>query len=227
MMTRMDQVTTQSTGPGLRERKKQQTKERLISAALFLFRERGYEGATVEAIAERAEVSVTTFFRYFDSKEDVFLEGHRAIIDRVEAAIRERPPGVSVIAAFRRTIVEILEAQPELEIRDEPQHKDLDAVPELRDRIRDHEEQIRGAITDAYAEQLGVPASDMRPRLLAGAILSAFDSARTAWLEDRTGVSLGVYLTNALDIVEQMTLPVLFGSQAGGSTSSSDPEVLS
>jgi AcrR family transcriptional regulator len=227
MMTRMDQVTTQSTGPGLRERKKQQTKERLISAALFLFRERGYEGATVEAIAERAEVSVTTFFRYFDSKEDVFLEGHRAIIDRVEAAIRERPPGVSVIAALRRTIVEILEAQPELEIRDEPQHKDLDAVPELRDRIRDHEEQIRGAITDAYAEQLGVPASDMRPRLLAGAILSAFDSARTAWLEDRTDVSLGVYLTNALDIVEQMTLPVLFGSQAGGSTSSSDPEVLS
>jgi AcrR family transcriptional regulator len=181
----------------------------------------------VEAIAERAEVSVTTFFRYFDSKEDVFLEGHRAIIDRVEAAIRERPPGVSVIAALRRTIVEILEAQPELEIRDEPQHKDLDAVPELRDRIRDHEEQIRGAITDAYAEQLGVPASDMRPRLLAGAILSAFDSARTAWLEDRTDVSLGVYLTNALDIVEQMTLPVLFGSQAGGSTSSSDPEVLS
>jgi AcrR family transcriptional regulator len=111
---------------------------------------------------------VTTFFRYFDSKEDVFLEGHRAIIDRVEAAIRERPSGVSVIAALRETIVEILEAQPDLEIRDEPQHKDLDAVPELRERIREHEEQIRGAIADAYAEQLGVPADDMRPWLLAG-----------------------------------------------------------
>jgi AcrR family transcriptional regulator len=214
----MDQLTEKAPSPGLRERKKQQTKERLITAALLLFKDRGYEGATVEAIAEQAEVSVTTFFRYFDSKEDVFLEGHRAIIDRVEAAIRERPPDASVIAALRRTIVEILKAQPELEIRDEPQHKDLDAVPELRDRIRDHEEQIRGAIAEAYAEQLGVPAGDMRPRLLAGAILSAFDSARTAWLEDRTDVSLGVYLTEALDVVEQMTLPVLLESPAGAAS---------
>jgi AcrR family transcriptional regulator len=216
MMSRMDQLKVEDPSPGLRERKKRQTKERLIGAALRLFRDRGYEGATVEAIAEEAEVSVTTFFRYFDSKEDVFLEGHRAIIDRVEAAIRERSSGVSVIAALRQTIVEILQAQPELEIRDEPQHKDLDAVPELRDRIRDHEEQIRGAIADAYAEQLGVPVGDMRPRLLAGAILSAVDSARSAWLEDRTDVSLGVYLVRALDVVEQMTLPVLHESPAGG-----------
>jgi AcrR family transcriptional regulator len=208
----MDQLKAQDPSPGLRERKKQLTKERLIGAALRLFKERGYEGATVEAIAEQAEVSVTTFFRYFDSKEDVFLEGHRAIIDRVEAAIRERPSGVSVIAAFRETIVEILRAQPDLEIRDEPQHKDLDAVPELRERIREHEEQIRGAIADAYAEQLGVRADDMRPRLLAGAILSAVDSARSAWLEDRTDVSLGVYLVEALDLVEQMTVPVLLES---------------
>jgi AcrR family transcriptional regulator len=217
----MDRLKAEDPSLGLRERKKQQTKERLIGAALRLFRDRGYEGATVESIAEQAEVSVTTFFRYFDSKEDVFLEGHRAIIDRVEAAIRERSPGVSVIAALRGTIVEILRAQPELEIRDEPQHKDLDAVPELRERIREHEEQIRGAISDAYAEQLGVPVDDMRPRLLAGAVLSAIDSARSAWLEDRTDVSLGVYLVKALDVVEQMTLPVLSGSQAGSATSSS------
>jgi AcrR family transcriptional regulator len=219
MMSRMDQLKTDDPSPGLRERKKRQTKERLIGAALLLFRDRGYEGATVEAIAEEAEVSVTTFFRYFDSKEDVFLEGHRAIIDRVEAAIRERSSGMSVIAALRQTIVEILQDQPELEIRDEPQHKDLDAVPELRDRIRDHEEQIRGAIADAYAEQLGVPADDMRPRLLAGAILSAIDSARSAWLEDRTDVSLGVYLVKALDVVERMTMPVLLESPAGGPSS--------
>jgi MftR C-terminal domain len=92
-------------------------------------------------------------------------------------------------------------------------------VPELRDRIRDHEEQIRGAIADAYAEQLGVPAGDMRPRLLAGVILSAVDSARSAWLEDRTDVSLGVYLVKALDVVEQMILPVLLESPAGGPSS--------
>src|SRR4029450_11135105 len=210
----MDQLKAQDPSPGLRERKKQLTKERLIGAALRLFKERGYEGATVEAIAEQAEVSVTTFFRYFDSKEDVFLEGHRAIIDRVEAAIRERPSGVSVIAAFRETIAEPLRTQPALDIRDEPQHKDLDAVPELRERIREHEEQIRGAIADAYADQLGVPVDDMRPRLLAGPILGAAAPARRPWREDRPDVSPGVFLVKAFDVVEQMTLRVLFGSQA-------------
>lgn len=213
MMFRMNELTARDPTPGLRERKKRQTRERLISAALSLFRERGYEGATVEAISERAEVSVTTFFRYFESKEDVFLEGHREIIDRVESAIRERPPGVAVIAALRRVVAQILKAQPELEVKDEAEHKDIDAVPELRERLREHEDHIRDAIADAYAEQLGVPAGDMRPRLLAGVILSAFDSARSAWLEDRTDVPLGAYLNDALDVVEQMTLPVLLEGQ--------------
>src|SRR4030095_9054850 len=123
MMSRMDRLKAEDPSPGLRERKKQQTKERLIGDALRLFRDRGYEGATVGAIAEEAEVSLQTFSRYFDSKEAVSLEGHRAIIDRVEAAIRERPSGVSVIAALRGTIVEILRAPPELEIRDDTQTK--------------------------------------------------------------------------------------------------------
>jgi AcrR family transcriptional regulator len=205
----MKNVTKHDWVPGLRERKKQQTRERLTAAAFRLFRERGYEGATVELIAEHAEVSVTTLFRYFESKEDVFLEAHRVIIDRVEAAIRERAAGVSVIAGLRRVIDEVLKDEPGASKREQVAHKAIDSVPELRDRIREYEDRIRAAITDAYAEQLGVPATDLQPQLLAGAVLGAFEAARAAWIDDRRDVPLRAHLSKALDFVDRMTAPVL------------------
>jgi AcrR family transcriptional regulator len=209
----MEEISEHEPVRSLRERKKRQTREGLAAAAFQLFRERGYEGATVELIAERADVSVTTFFRYFESKEDVFLEAHRMTIERVEAAIRHRPPDVSVIAALRRVLDEVLQDHPELSKRDEVAHKKIDAVPELRDRIRKNEDRIQAAIAEAYAEQLGVATSDMRPRLLAGAIIGAFEAARATWLEDQRDVPLRVHLATALDFVEQMVESVLTESR--------------
>src|SRR5262245_66130593 len=78
---------------GLRARKKAKTRLAIEDAALALFDEQGYEATTVEEIAARAEVSTTTFFRYFPSKAEVLLDDHAQRLPALHEAILERPVG--------------------------------------------------------------------------------------------------------------------------------------
>jgi AcrR family transcriptional regulator len=92
--------------PGLRERKKQRTRDALVRAALELFTTRGYERTTVDEIAEAVDVSQRTFFRYFAGKEDAAF----AVQDMTEAhfveSLRARPPGEAPLEALRQAVLE-------------------------------------------------------------------------------------------------------------------------
>lgn len=83
------------SAPGLRARKRQQTRERLTRAAMALFLERGFDATTLDDIAEAAEVSRRSFFHYFASKEDVVFawqdESSRAFLDAVAARPADEP----------------------------------------------------------------------------------------------------------------------------------------
>jgi AcrR family transcriptional regulator len=194
--------------PGLRERKKEQTRERIAAAALRLLRERGYEGATVELIAAEADVSVTTFFRYFESKEDAFLAGVGQMLDWFERAVRERPPGVPVLVALR-DIVSTLAREAADEFGEHARMKAVESVPQLRDRMLDYDQRAGRVIAEAFADELGVHPGDLRPRMLAGAIEGAFHAARSAWIEGPRDTPLYDYMMRAFDLVERMAAPVL------------------
>src|ERR1700691_5606418 len=84
---------------GLRERKKARTRASIRSEALRLFREQGYHATTVEQIAAAAEVSPSTFFRYFPTKEDVVLQDD--MDTRMLQAFIRQPPELAPIAAVR------------------------------------------------------------------------------------------------------------------------------
>ena len=86
---------------GLRESKKQHTRERIASEAMRLFATRGFDHVTVAEVAEAAEVSEKTVFNYFPTKEDLFFDEVPARAAAFAAAIREREPGQSVLAALR------------------------------------------------------------------------------------------------------------------------------
>src|SRR6185312_2837709 len=97
------QVST--PGEGLRERKKRQTRTAIAEAAIALFGARGFDAVTVGEVARAADVSEKTVFNYFPTKEDLFYSGMEAFEEQLLAAIRDREPGETVLAAFRRFVL--------------------------------------------------------------------------------------------------------------------------
>jgi AcrR family transcriptional regulator len=95
-----------ATPPGLRERKKQRTRDALIRAALELFTTRGYERTTVDEIAAAVDVSQRTFFRYFAGKEDAALAAQQLAMDHFVEALRARPAQEPPLEAMRRAVQE-------------------------------------------------------------------------------------------------------------------------
>src|SRR3954453_12853568 len=90
---------------GLRERKKQQTRELIAETARRLFGERGFEAVTVAEIARAADVSTQTVFNYFPTKEDLVYWRLGAFEAELLSAVREREPGEAGLGAFKRFIL--------------------------------------------------------------------------------------------------------------------------
>jgi AcrR family transcriptional regulator len=84
---------------GLRERKKEQTRQRIAAVALRLFAERGFGAVTVNEIAEAAEVAKATLFSYFPTKESLVLHGAGG--DDLAGITARRPPGQTFLEALR------------------------------------------------------------------------------------------------------------------------------
>ena len=93
-------MTDVAAEPGLRERKKQRTRAHVADTARRLFAERGFEQVTITEIARDAEVAPATVFNYFPTKEDLFYSRLEAFEEHLLTAIRERPPGQSILSAF-------------------------------------------------------------------------------------------------------------------------------
>ena len=101
----MGEVTAAAT-QGLRQRKKARTRAAIREQALRLFGDQGFDATTVEQIAAAAEVSPSTFFRYYPAKEDV-LAGDGVDALAVEA-IAAQPPGLGPLAAVRAALASAL-----------------------------------------------------------------------------------------------------------------------
>src|ERR1700684_2823085 len=95
---------TTASAPGLRLRKRQQTRERLTRVAMALFLDRGFEATTLDDIAAAADISRRSFFHYFASKEDVVFAWQEDITAALTAAIASRPVGESMLTAAESAI---------------------------------------------------------------------------------------------------------------------------
>jgi AcrR family transcriptional regulator len=167
---------------GLRERKKARTRAEIQRQALRLFRERGYEATTVARIAEAAEVSESTFFRYFPTKEDVVLwdEFDPLIFEAFKAQPAESDP----IRALRDAIRAVL-ARPSPTEREHLRERVglLLSVPPLRAALVDQLHGPMRLLAVAVAERTGRRPDDPAVRALAGAMMGVGLSAMFAAVE--------------------------------------------
>ena len=160
---------------GLRERKKQQTRQLLADTARGLFGKRGFENVSVGEIARAANVSEATVFNYFPTKEDLVYSGLEVFEGELLRAVRERAAGETVIDAFGRFILEPrgLFATP-----DERAARDLIAVTRMiaaSPALLAREEQIFARYTRALArliaDEVRASDGDLRPYVTANALI--------------------------------------------------------
>jgi AcrR family transcriptional regulator len=165
---------------GLRERKKARTRASIREHALRLFREQGYQGTTVEQIAAAAEVSPSTFFRYFPTKEDVVLQDD--MDTRMIEALESQPAGLGPIAAVRAATREVFASYTaaDLDLIRETTGLTM-TVPEVRARALDEFARTIEVIAEAVAKRAGRPGDDLAVRTMAGAIIGVIMSITLPW----------------------------------------------
>ncbi|MFD2091114.1 TetR/AcrR family transcriptional regulator [Blastococcus deserti] len=168
-------------GPGLRERKKAETRRRIQEAALRLILDKGYDATTVEEIAAAADVSHMTFFRHFPTKEAVVeTDDYDPLIARL---IAERPLDEAPLTALHRALGSGLAAV-------HAEHRDVllartrlvFTTPALRARMADNQFATERLFAEALARRLGVDVS-LDLRVQSAAALAALTVALGTWVE--------------------------------------------
>ena len=169
-----------SAPAGLRERKKARTRASLREHALRLFREKGYQNTTVEQIAAAAEVSPSTFFRYFPTKEDLVLQDD--MDTRMIEAFEHQPPGLGPIAAVRAASREMVASYSaaDMDLLRETTRLTM-TVPEIRARAMDEFARTITVVAEAVAKRAGRSPDDLAVRAVAGAIIGVIMSITMPW----------------------------------------------
>jgi AcrR family transcriptional regulator len=159
---------------GLRERKKQRTREAIVRAARTLFAKKGYDATTVVEIAAAAEISIPTLFSYFPTKEDMFFSDYPASQAVAERWIEARPEGQTVIDSLLEWGAK---ERPALVNRDRAwlatYARVLQETPALQGSEYVRLGRTRAYLAEAIGSELGVDAGNLLPQLLAATAVSA------------------------------------------------------
>jgi AcrR family transcriptional regulator len=144
---------------GRRERKKAQTRDLLAQTALQMFLDRGYDQVGVREVADAADVSVSTLFKYFPSKEALVFDLADDLEAQVVAAVLDRPAGQSVTRALHDHVLSRVQAMASV-----PHYPAfaamVDRTPALQDYAHRMWSRHQRVIARVIADQLGAPADD-------------------------------------------------------------------
>ncbi|TMB94512.1 MAG: TetR family transcriptional regulator, partial [Chloroflexi bacterium] len=183
---------------GLRERKKLKTKEAIQREALRLFQEQGYDETTIEQIAAAAEISPSTFFNYFPTKEDVvlfdrydpMLESFVASLPKDEPLSRTIERALSMFASTIETDRQAIFVRAKLGLE----------VPEIRARFWEELEKAQNLFAGIVATRTGRKATDFELRVLAMVLVTASFEASVEWIRRGGEGDMFALVKEALDV---------------------------
>ncbi|HEY2484901.1 MAG TPA: TetR family transcriptional regulator [Candidatus Binataceae bacterium] len=183
-----------------RDRRRTKLAAAIERVALSLFIERGFSAVTVDEIADAADISKRTFFRYFSSKEDLLLGDRQRYDDSLATAVAKERPGQSAVDMLRNIIVEMsreVEAEADLtRLRLELFRK----YPETMSGAFEQQRAWSSTLTAVVAQRMRINDSrDIRPALMVGVMVSAGNAALQTWFARGANQPLHELVEGALD----------------------------
>jgi AcrR family transcriptional regulator len=167
----------------LRERKKLRTRRALADAALRLFAENGFDATTLEEVAEEAEVSKSTFFRFFPAKEAAAIEAEAELWTAYLAALAERELSGPVLGELHQTLgAAVAGLDPGWDDRFLATRRLIAAESALLSYVEHYRAGIRGQVAASLADKLRLDPEDLRLYVLAELAMTAFSLAGRPWV---------------------------------------------
>jgi AcrR family transcriptional regulator len=170
----------------LRERKKLRTRRALAEAALRLFTEQGFDATTLEEVAEEAEVSKSTFFRFFPAKEAAAIEAEAEVWTAYLAALADRELSGPVLGELHQTLAGALAGlDPSWDQRFRATRQLIIAEPNtLLKYVEHYRAGVKNQVIACLADKLALDPEDLRLRVLAELATIAFSVAGKPWVYD-------------------------------------------
>ncbi|HST80640.1 MAG TPA: helix-turn-helix domain-containing protein [Kineosporiaceae bacterium] len=166
---------------GLREHNARRNKELILNAAMALFHEHGYDDTTLEQVAERAEVSISTLYRYFPTK-DLLVLSPIALNGQMADELARRPADEPLDLALGHAVLALLSAQPGSRQRLQQVRRIAQTSEILRTRLGEQFIRERIALQESVAERLGRDKDDIYCSMVARTAVAVLEltAARTA-----------------------------------------------
>jgi AcrR family transcriptional regulator len=187
------------TVPGLRERKKQKTKASIQREALRLFKKHGYEETTIEDIAAAAEISPSTFFNYFPTKEDVVIYDEydpqvfaALLADTGKPLAESIRDGLEALAGVFESDRDAIYERAKLSLE----------VPELRARTWEELEKAQNQFAAVIAARTGHAADDFQVRVIALAMVAAAFESALEWLKTGGKGSMLELFMSSMELID-------------------------
>jgi AcrR family transcriptional regulator len=203
-------IVGQTSGPraGLRELKKERTRELITRVALDLFIRDGFRATTLAHIADAAEISSSTLHAYFPSKEDILFSRHDAMRESIRTRILKRPESETATEALAAWISEDV---PQLAWESEqtsPRGRRLviNTEPELVASARLRMALVEDDLAAAFARDLAEPRAGLRSRLMAAVVMSGINTVWTWWQPQQLTGQLDTRQLSELDGTYVMSL---------------------